>query len=223
MIVAAHRATRWISEALESIREQQPRDGWTYTLRIGVDGCEETSALLSSDGQPHWYSPKNVGPYVVRNSLIALEPATAYAIFDADDVMMPDYLTTLLHFMSDGIAGPARQHIDECGTVISSKVAYHGGVALFPHEVWGRLGGYRDWRLAADYDLILRATASGISVTRPSRPLYLRRLHPSSLTRDAETGMGTLVRWGHKDRADRLTKQGARYVEPVTTAMEYRA
>lgn len=223
VIVAAYRATRWISEALESIREQQPRDGWTYTLRIGVDGCEETSALLSSGGQPHWYSPRNVGPYVVRNSLIALEPADAYAVFDADDVMRPDYLSTLLHFMGDGIAGAARQNIDHEGTVTSHRRAYQSGVAMFSRTAWERLGGYRAWHIAADHDLILRAKASGITLTRPSRPLYFRRIHPESLTQDPEAGFGTLVRWGYKDRAERLTKQGARYVEPVTTAMEYRA
>jgi hypothetical protein len=221
--MAAYRATEWIRCALDSIRRQQQSVGWAYSLRIGVDGCDETSELLLYEHEPHWFSPKNVGPYVMRNSLIALAPASAYAVFDADDVMMPEYLTTLLRWMGDGVAGGSRLRADPSGAVTSGRrVPYQSGVALFSHRAWERLGGYRAWPIAADHDLILRAKALGISVTRPRRPIYLRRTHKGSLTQDPVTGYGTHARAGFADLAKRLTASGHLYVEPVTTVLEYR-
>lgn len=222
VIISAYRASRWIEETLESVRRQDPYVGWRYTLRIGVDGCEETSVRLRELRQPHWFSPRNVGPYVMRNSLIGIEPADAYAIFDADDLMEPDYLRTLLRWTGDGIAGPSRRQIDENGVLISNKIRYHCGVSVFSHSAWERLGGYRDWWISADYDIICRARAADISVTRPSRPLYRRRKHRGSLTADPEIGWGTAVRWAHKEMAERLTRRGELHVEPVTTPLEYR-
>lgn len=221
--MAAFRATQWIRIAVESIRRQEALAGWAYSLRIGVDGCEDTSALLLDEGEAHWFSPKNVGPYVLRNSLIELEPASAYAVFDADDVMRPDYLKTLLRWVGCGIAGGARLRIDAEGEVTNPRrVPYQSGVALFRHEAWQAVGGYRAWPIAADHDLILRAKALGISVTRPKQPVYYRRTHPGSLTQDPETGYGTEARSGYKAEAERLTKQGYLYVDPVTTSLEYR-
>lgn len=222
VIVSAYRATRWIRETIESIRAQEGRDGWSYSLRIGVDGCDETSQLLLDEGEPHWFSTRNVGPYVMRNSLIQLEQASAYAVFDADDVMQPHYLTELLSYVGNGIAGAARTHIDERGAVIRSHAPYQGGVAVISHQAWQALGGYRDWFIAADHDLICRAKANRIRVTRYSRPLYLRRVHPGSLTQDPVSGLGTMARAGHKEMTDRLIKAGARKVEPVTTPLEWR-
>jgi hypothetical protein len=223
VVMAAYRAKRWILTTLESIREQETRDGWTYSLRIGVDGCEETSSLLLAEGEPHWFSPTNVGPYVMRNSLIELEPAEAYAVFDADDVMLPGYLASLLSWMRDGIAGASRHNIDPGGVVTSDqRIPYHSGVAVFSDEVWQRLGGYREWPIAADHDFVLRAKALDIGVTRIKQVLYHRRIHPGSLTQDPTSGYRTEIRARFKADAERLTKRGDLYVEPVTTPLEYR-
>lgn len=74
MIVAAHRARRdWLEACLRSIDAQRIGPGWAVDVRIGVDGCEATSALLLGMGRGHWWSAENVGPYLIRNSLIALD------------------------------------------------------------------------------------------------------------------------------------------------------
>lgn len=209
---------------LRSVDAQEKSDSWSYELRLAVDGCEATSSKLLELGRAHWWSPKNVGPYIIRNSLVALEPADAFAIFDADDVMLPDYLTELLRFVGrDGIVGPARKTIDEEGRLISKRSPYSSGIAVFSGHAWRRLGGYRPWRIAADYDMILRAQKLGIRV-RPTRtPFYLRRLHPGSLTQDPETRMHSPERLQAKERAERLTELGLDMkVQPVTTSLEWR-
>jgi hypothetical protein len=222
--MAAYRAKRWILTTLESIRGQETRDGWTYSLRIGVDGCEETSSLLLAEGEPHWYSTTNVGPYVMRNSLIELEPAEAYAIFDADDVMLPEYLATLLGWSDGGkgIAGASMYRIDEDGVRIPGRHRYSWGVSLIRHQAWTKLGGFRDWRVAADSDLIRRARALRTKVRAGPEPLFERRVVAGSLTRAAETGMESELRRKLREASQSATLARQLRIEPVTTPLEWR-
>jgi hypothetical protein len=161
----------------------------------------------------------------VRNSLIALEPAAAYAVFDADDVMHPHYLRTLLRWVgTDGIAGGSRRQIDTHGKPMSNERSpFRSGVAVFSHDAWARLGGYRAWKIAADHDLIVRAKALGITVTGARDVLYSRRVHGDSLTRRPDTGFGSQMRREYKALAHHLARLRCNlYVAPTTTPMEYR-
>jgi hypothetical protein len=222
--MAARRATRWILEALDSIDGQEARAGWEYSLRVGVDGCPETSRLLLRAGRPHWYAAESVGPYVMRNSLVLLEPASAYAIFDADDMMRPPYLKTVLHWMGkNGIAGGGRSQINEHGRILRRRTSFRSGVAVISHPAWEKLGGYRAWPIAADHDLILRARALRIVVQPVNKALYVRRVHPASLTQDPATGFKTQLRREFASRARSLVKhRRGLYVRPVTVPLEYR-
>ena len=197
VIIAAYRAERWIGECLEAWEAVEVPDGWEVDIRIGVDGCEGTRATLN--GTAHWFSAANVGPYLIRNSLIAQEPADVYVIFDADDLPHADYLTELLP-MTDGggIAGAARRTINEQGEETSEHCPYANGVCVIHHAAWQRLGGYRPWRVAADHDLIQRARAMGITIHKHGRALYTRRLHPDSLTQHDEIGRNSPHRLARK-------------------------
>jgi glycosyltransferase involved in cell wall biosynthesis len=224
VIMAAYRATRWIHEALESVDHQEQRDGWSYSLRIGVDGCEETSESLLRAGRAHWFSRENVGPYVIRNSLIEMAPASAYAVFDADDVMRPEYLRTLLGTVGDGVAGAARRQVDAVRVPLRDQSSpFQGGVCVIAHDAWAKLGGYRAWRIAADHDLVVRAKVLKVPVRSLASALYDRRVHDDSLTRHPETGFGSQARKERKIMARQLVKGGAGlHVTPETVALELR-
>jgi hypothetical protein len=222
--MAARGASKWIGKALESIDFQEARPGWEYSLRIGVDACPETSRTLTKAGRAHWYAREHVGPYIMRNSLVELEAAEAYAIFDADDVMRPSYLRELLAGVGpDGISGGGRTQVREDGRIIRRRAGYKGGVAIIAHGAWQRLGGYRPWPVAADHDLILRARALQIPVRAINRSLYIRRVHPASLTQDERTGFRSELRRQFAGRAKHLTKLGLDlHVHPVCTPLERR-
>lgn len=224
IIMAAYRARPWIAEAIASIDAQEPTPGWTYSLRIGVDGCEDTSRRLMELGRPHWYSPENVGAYVMRNSLIEMDPADAYAVFDADDVMLPEYLRTLIGWsdIGKGIAGPSMYRIDEDGARIPGKQRYCWGVALIRREAWAQLGGFRAWPVAADSDLIRRARRLGIRIRAGATPLFERRVLAGSLTRATETGMESEMRRRYREMSISATLAKQCHVEPVTTPLERR-
>lgn len=197
VIIAAWKAERWLGECLESVAAQRLPRGVTVDVRIGVDACESTAAYLDATQRSYWWSSTNVGPYVIRNSLIERARADAYAIFDADDRMRPRYLSKLLKAaLPDRIAGAARYTIDSKGRTLNGNrtAPYQHGVCVIPHQVWQRLGGYQGWRIAADTELTLRAKHHGIEVRKLSDGLYERRKHGASLTQHPDTKMGSAVR-----------------------------
>lgn len=221
VILAAYKAGKWLEECVRSIYAQRLPSGWTLDLRIGVDGCEETASVLKRIGQPYFMSKKNVGTYIIRNSLMAVAPADAYAIFDADDVMLEGYLATLLRLVgTDGIAGAGRTTIDHNGKIIMSHAGrFSSGVCVISAHAMKKLGGYRPERIASDADLIGRAKLSKISVERCDEQLYHRRKHPASLTQAAPTRFGSRERVNVVAAHRRLRDEGAQHVDPVTTPM----
>lgn len=223
VVVAAWRAERWIGDCIKSIRAQRGVESWRVEIRVAVDGCEATSAELLRLGVPHWWSPVNVGPYILRNTLIGKGRAAAYATFDADDMMEPLYLEHALRLARPcGIAGTGRMTINERGQVTSRRSRYGHGVSVFMHDAWMRLGGFRSWRVAADADMIARAKALGIRVRATSRPLYRRRKHANGLTVMPETGMGSDLREAVKAESARLLEAGDLVVIPETIPLEWR-
>lgn len=221
VIIAAYRAAPFIEECLDSIREQLPRSGWEYSVRIGVDGCISTHQKLLELGVTHWMSDRNGGPYLMRNSLIELLRADAYAIFDADDVMYPHYLLeTLARVGRNQIAGAARDQLDARGRVVKRRARFEHGVCTISDAAWRRLGGYRPWPIVADHDLIVRARALRIPVWTITEALYGRRQHPESLTQKKGTGLRSSFRMKYKKRTDALVAKGSlQLLSPATTKL----
>lgn len=227
VIVAAYQAQPWIAECLHSVMNQAGLDGWTFSVRVGVDGCKETSHFLSNTLKfPHAFSPERVGPYLIRNSLIALERADAYAIFDADDVMEPAYLRTLAPLaMPNGVAGGMRRGMTVDGKPIASSARpFRVGVCVYSHEAITKLGGFHPWDFGADHDAIKRALALGIPITSDiSGVLYRRRHHPGSLTADPEIGLGTERRHQLRFASAEMIGQGHTVADFTTTPLEHRS
>lgn len=221
VIIAAHRAERWIEHALKSVLEQNLPAGWTLDVRIGVDACRGTANKLTDLCCDFWLANENVGPYVIRNSLIELGRADHYVIFDADDIMGKDYVRTLVGLAGEEqISGSARIAIDEHGRKLKRPVdGYHSGVCCFSHGVWEKLVAFRPWRMAADWDFIMRARKLGVRIRSSPKPLYYRRQHAGSLTRAPATSIRSDARSRLVLQGQRLLAIGDITVELVTTPL----
>lgn len=220
VIIAAWQSEEWIKDCVEAVLKQRSSMAWKYELRLGIDGCSQTRAVVDKLGYAYYWSPKNVGAYVMRNSLMA-EPADAYAVFDADDMMMESYLAVLLQLVKNGIAGAGRITIDERGRKIQSRTSFRQGVCVISKEALRRLGGYREERIASDADLIARAKALGVPVNKASACLYYRRKHPASLTQHGDTGMKSTQRRSVVLYHKQLRDNGELVVQPVVTPLTY--
>lgn len=196
VIIAAYRAERWIGDCLASVRASiaaLPRSCERIEVRVGVDGCPAT-ALKCYGVTDAWYATRNVGVALMRNSLVAIAPARLYAIFDADDVMRVDYLPQVWAASQTApIVGTGRVECDAHLQPLYDS-AFDTGVCAIRSDAWHLLGGYRPYRYGADVDLHLRARALGLQTQAIPDPLFLRRQHPGSLTRDPATDSLSCVR-----------------------------
>ena len=193
IIIAAHRAERFIEDCLRGMRCLEPTEGWEYDIRIGADGCFITAGKLAQMGVPFYWSETNVGAYIIRNSLIAESPCDAYCIFDADDVPMPEFARRSIATLPEtGICTCSRQEVGEHLQDIGMR-PYNRcyGRAMFTAEVWAQAGGFRPERCDSDGDFVARLKDIGYNVGHTPPPyLMLRRQHPGQLTRDACTRLG---------------------------------
>jgi hypothetical protein len=230
VIVAARAAARWLPDSLGSISRQVLPDGWQLQIRLGIDACEETLAFAKGLRIPNLearFFPHHVGPFVIFNSLAQITPSDILVRFDADDVMLEGYLSEQLQAVGDHKI-PRITHtwsilVDEQLTPTSAELfngtrtaadgkraAPTDGQFLMTRPVVEKVGGFRPWWCHADSDFLLRALAFGCSRLIVARYLYLRRIHPASLTQSDNTGYHSELRL---DYARRFLEAKARYLK----------
>lgn len=195
IIIPAWNCAEYIMDCIRSIRNQEGAPGWDVSWFIGVDACEKTAAVLTKNRVPFYYSPKNVGHYVIRNSLMALHPADAYAYFDADDAMRENYMLRVTEEVEKvGILLTGKINTNSELVPKSGVVVENGGAMAFINPVLEAVGGFKPYQCAADTDFLKRVEMAGYKIHEIKEPLYLRRGHANALTKRADTGMGSPYR-----------------------------
>jgi hypothetical protein len=214
VIIAAREASTWIGETVASVAGQALPSGWHLEIDVGVDGCPETIEAvirINTAGLHVFDFPSAPGPYVIFNSLAWARPADAFARFDSDDVMLQGYIGRQLQGIGDLKAKCLSQtysiYVDHrlrpTRTVLADgsftpydgrrRVASHGQF-IFTAPMWERLGAFQPWRCHADTEFVRRALCAGARRQVIPDFLYLRRVHPASLTLATLTGYGSAMR-----------------------------
>jgi GT2 family glycosyltransferase len=222
--ICAYDCAEFIPDLINSLFEQKPYEGWKYDIRIGVDGCEKTSQRLKALLVPHLWSAKNYGHAIMRNSLIYYKPAHAYAYFDADDMMLRDYLRLSIRELEIKKHFVMAKKIN-CDKNLNPKgkaVIENGGAMTFDHNVLQAVGGFQPYRCAIDTDFMRRAEMAGFRIHVIDKPLYLRRSHPKALTKRKETGMGSAYRKTVWNEMTAQRKKGVIKIKPVVVPLEER-
>jgi hypothetical protein len=214
VLIAARAAARWLPDCLQSIARQALPEGWRLQIRVGIDACDETLAFAKSVRMPTLevrYFPEHVGPFIVFNSLAYATPSDVLVRFDADDVMLDGYLYQQLLVLGDPklpkivqtwsilvdpqLKPTSAELFDGSRTKSDGKRAMAtDGQFMMSRPVMETLGGFRPWWCHGDSEFLLRALANGFTRSILSLHLYLRRIHPDSLTQSAKTGYHSELR-----------------------------
>lgn len=214
VLIAAKDAGDYVIPCIDSVLAQELPFGWTLRILLGVDGCLATakSAARLQPGIVVRFSPLSIGPYAVFNRLSAETRADLLCRFDADDVMMPGYLSSHIYMLS---ASSLRVDIVRSWSIFTdaslrpTRAALAGGSFTgldgrrrrgsdgqftMVQAVWRRLGGFRPWPCNADSEFLVRARAAGFNVVDLPAFTYLRRVHCASLTNRLDTNYASLRR-----------------------------
>ena len=203
IIITAYNSQDYIEECLDSIEKQTFFfNNQNFEVLLGIDNCEKTlQKVLSIKDRFRnlrvFMMNSNEGTYVTTNTLIDLCSFDYIIRFDSDDVMCNNMVKTLMKYKHYDIVRFLYYKVTD--TIIDSRqMRYPHGVAMFKKSVFDACGGYRDWRCAADTELLSRVE-NHFNICKLPERLFYRRIHTGSLTSDADYGYLTPNRLAYQD------------------------
>jgi glycosyltransferase involved in cell wall biosynthesis len=203
IIIPAFETQDFIEECLDSIENQTYFDNNSkYEILVGVDGCKKTKEKLLEIGEKYrnlrvFYSEKNVGWPLIKNSLIPIAKFENILFFDSDDVMCENLVSSVANHskydvvgfsymnMFDDVDNPNNQHTEK-----NAK-----GSLFIKKSVFEKIGGYLNYVCASDREFNIRLKKNKINFFIISdNPLFYYRRHNNQLTKKEETALGSVLR-----------------------------
>lgn len=201
IVMPAYNAARWISETIESVLAQT-YDRWE--LIVVDDGSTDMTKEVVDRYASYlrFVGQQNQGAPSARNRGLKEAKGDYYLFLDADDLLAPDALDTLVGYLEthtdvdvaygDGFlideAGTQLQSLQEYRIRISENMleqfvisGYIGflGVVLFRYSSFVKLKGPFDEDLFAveDWDLLIRVAAAGCKFANAPKVTGYYRIH----------------------------------------------
>jgi len=199
VIIPAYKATKYIDECIDSIKGD-------CEILIGVDGCIETYNHIKHLENVYYFK-ENVGPYVIKNTLIDQAKYDDILFFDSDDIMAEGTIEKVTKTLNSKDYVKL-SYIDFIKKPLLSGIVYNNAVIGIKKDVFNSINGFYPWRCSADTELVNRLQYNNFSCKTISDVCYYRRLHQDNLTVKKETGHGSPIRKTYVDYINvRLSKQ----------------
>lgn len=190
VIVPAYKSSKYIQECLRSINDQYYFvDYDKYEILVGVDACYETLEAINSCNfgalanklRIFWFK-ENVGPYLIKNTLVKKSKYDIISFFDSDDIMKKDHVgienVGINEYNIAGCVNFIHPNKDKVDNVINIAE----GVITICKNIFLDVNGFDNWRCAADSDLIIRLKMNNIFPHVSKKVTLLRRIHDKNLT-----------------------------------------
>jgi glycosyltransferase involved in cell wall biosynthesis len=209
IIIPAYRATKYIDECLASIKGD-------CEILIGVDACKETYNHIKHLDNV-FYFPKNVGPYIIKNTLVDVAKYENILFFDADDIMVTGSIENILNtlYRSDYV----KLNYTNFHNRIKPGPIMNDAVVAIKKSVFNSLNGFYPWRCGADTEFAYRLQHNHLKEGRINELCYYRRLHGENLTMKSETGHGSSIRSEYVNIINRNIKAN-HWPHPQTKTIE---
>lgn len=197
VIIPTYKNTSYLQECLDSVLLSVKN--LDCEILVGIDGCKETLNYIKTkkfDSRIKFYFfEKNVGPYIIKNSLSNISNSEIILFFDSDDIMSENMVADMLelHKTKDIIKPRYYDFIDNVNN--HKKITYYGeGVFSIKKEIFMSMNGFEPWRCEADSNFSNRVYKNGLSLGFTKNNCFFRRLHSNSLTQSPETGYHSEIR-----------------------------
>jgi glycosyltransferase involved in cell wall biosynthesis len=186
VIVPAYKAVKYIDESVTSLQGAE--------ILVGVDSCQETLDHLKDHPNIRlFYFPTNVGPYVIKNTLIDEASHDSILFFDADDVLYEGSLQKIeeqlqpVHYLK-------LTYINFYNKIVKQGHKMSDAVIAIKRDVFNQLNGFYPWICGADTELGHRLEHNKLKHNRFDGVAYHRRLHGDNLTMRPSTKHGSEIR-----------------------------
>lgn len=196
IILTAWNTQDYIKECLDSVKKQTFFKKGNHEILLGIDGCEKTLYKIKEILRDYpeikvFFFPKNVGTYVVSNTLALMAQYKYILRFDTDDIMEPDMVKSMFEYAetnnSDILLCKLRMFVSSTKKESSSTSVGHGQIFI-KNEIFREFGGFRAFACGADTELEKRI-GKFVNSHIIEKPLFRYRKHLTNLTIKSDTSM----------------------------------
>jgi glycosyltransferase involved in cell wall biosynthesis len=205
IVIPTYKNTKFLEECVRSVIKSAKKCS-NFEILLGIDNCYETLSFISTNsicGHKNikvFFFSKNLGPYIIRNTLAKTAMYENILFFDSDDIMMPHTIKTILNKFSENKIMKFKFYNFQDGkdyknveNVELSSMFSHG-LFLINKNKFLSMNGFFGWKFAADAEFEERCIGNNHSILRLDMPLFYRRYHGYNLTRRPDTGIGSPLR-----------------------------
>jgi hypothetical protein len=180
-------------------------------ILVGIDNCLETLEYLDSgeftvnNKIKFYYFSKQLGPYVIRNTLVQRAKYQNVLFFDSDDIMLEESIDIILEAMleSNIVKFKFYNFINGLDYRLQKNLnlseIYAHGVFCIKKDLFLNLNGFLGWTCGADTEFYERYMALGIECTLIDIPLFLRRYHDNNISRVKDTAIDSPARRNYEN------------------------
>lgn len=187
VIIPAYKSTKYVDECIASIKGE-------CEILIGVDHCQETYDYLKDVPNIKLYHfTENVGPYVIKNTLVDVAEHENILFFDSDDVLHDGILSVITKELQD-IDYLKLNYINFHHKKIEHGHKMNDAVIAIKKSAFNSLNGFQPWRCGADTEFAHRLEFNKCKTKRFTEFCYHRRIHNENLTVKKETTHGSPIR-----------------------------
>jgi len=213
IIITAYKMEKYIKDTLDSISAQTWFKNHTnWEILIGVDACNNTLKYLQRIMKNYknlrvFMMEENKGTYVTTNTIMPLAKYNYLLRFDADDVMYPYLIETLMKESKSKDLDLIIFKSKNFGKKTKSKsIFWAEGQIFIKHCVFDYFGGFLPWKIAADTELIFRI-GKFVKFMKMNKILFKRRIHDNNLTIQKKSKMKSVFRKWHIKYINKVSKK----------------
>jgi glycosyltransferase involved in cell wall biosynthesis len=202
-------------ECLDSVLDSI-KDSYCEIL-VGIDGCQKTKESLKDkvfdERIKFFYFNKNVGPYIVKNTLSLKTKSDYILFFDSDDIMINDLIIDIITYKkTTQLIKPMYLNFTNETSKIDKKIKtskhYGEGVFGINKDLFLKMNGFEGWRCAADSELMGRLYKHKVKLIHTRRIGFYRRVHSNSLTQHSDTNSNSTLRRSYINLMKKKTNFG---------------
>lgn len=205
VIIPTYKNTEFLLECLNSVIISCKKC-CEFEILLGIDNCQDTLKFVSlysifkNKNISVYYFPKNVGPYIIRNSLASKAKYDNLLFFDSDDVMMQDTVKIIMENFNNKELLKFKFYNFQDGTDYNdfknlslSSIFAHASF-LIKKEKFLKMNGFFGWKCGADAEFAERYEGQGHEISTLDVPIYYRRYHTKNITKLPETNLTSKLR-----------------------------
>lgn len=205
IVIPTYKNVGFLLECINSLTDSAKKC-CDFEILIGIDNCYDTLKFVSSNSIFKskniivYFFSKNIGPYIIRNTLVEKTKYENILFFDSDDVIMKNSIFKIskalekheivkfkFYNFQDGT-----DYINNPNQKISSMCA-HGAFAI-KKRCFYKLSGFLGWKCGADTEFLERYEALKYICYNFEESLFYRRYHGNNITKTKETGINSEFR-----------------------------